>query len=228
MPKPATPPATPAAFPKPLLGTKSYAATLGLPPPTTTREKLIEAAMELFYTYGFHAVGLDRVLTDVGISKQAFYRHFASKDDLAIEVLQVRDKRETEVFSQAVQARAGLGATPRQLVLAMFDVVDEMFTSPEFHGCIFLTACFEFPSPSDPMHQAAGGHYAASEAMLRQITEAAGADDPAALAAELVQLLQSAFTRRVVASDDAAASRARRLAELVFDARCAPADPLRG
>ena len=209
------------SFPTPPEGIRSFAELVGAPPPTNTRQRLIEAAMELFYMYGFHAVGLDRILADVGISKQAFYRHFASKDDLAAEAITVRDKRETEGFINAVRQRTGLAATPRQTLLAMFDVIDDLFTGPEFRGCLFLTACFEFPSPTDPMHKAAGGHYVAAEGMIRDLAAGTGAVDPAALAIELVQLMQGAFTYRVVAGDDSAARRARKLAELAITAACA-------
>ncbi len=41
-----------------------------------TRQRLVEAAMRRFYRDGFRSVGVDQVLTDVGISKTAFYKHF--------------------------------------------------------------------------------------------------------------------------------------------------------
>lgn len=192
------------------------------PAPSTTRDKLIESALDLFYTHGFHAVGLDQVLADVGISKQAFYKHFPSKDDLAVEAIKLRDQRESEAFLRAVQKHAGPAAGVRRTLLAMFDALDEWFTAPDYHGCLFLTACFEFPSPTDPLHRAAGDHYAAAEAMIRELADSAGADDPGELASELVQLLQGAFTRRVVAGDNLAAQRARRLAELVLQSAIEP------
>ena len=43
---------------------------------TQTREKLLDRATDLFYTYGIHAVGLDRILKDVGVTKTTFYNHF--------------------------------------------------------------------------------------------------------------------------------------------------------
>ena len=51
-------------------------------PVLTTREKLIQAGHEIFYREGFLLVGLDRLLAEVGCSKQTFYNHFESKDDL--------------------------------------------------------------------------------------------------------------------------------------------------
>ena len=58
--------------------------------PSTTRQRLIEAAARRFYRDGFRNVGIDQVLADVGISKTAFYKHFESKDDLMLAVLEMR------------------------------------------------------------------------------------------------------------------------------------------
>lgn len=57
------------------------------PTPTSTRQRLIEAAGRRFYRDGFRMVGLDQILTEVGISKTAFYKHFESKDDLVLAAL---------------------------------------------------------------------------------------------------------------------------------------------
>ena len=53
----------------------------------STRSRLIEAANRRFYKDGFRGVGIDQVLSDVGISKTAFYKHFESKHELVLEVL---------------------------------------------------------------------------------------------------------------------------------------------
>ena len=187
--------------------------------PTSTRDRLIEAALGLFYQYGFHAVGLDRILADVGISKQAFYKHFPSKDDLAVEAIRLRDRRESAAFMRQVLRRAtdgDGGAEPRRVLLAMFDVLDDWFNHPDYTGCLFLTACAEFPSPHDPIHQAAAAHSKASLAEMCRLAEAAGADEPAALAGELKMLIAGAITDRLVLGDNSSAKVARGLADLAL------------
>ncbi|MCA9281267.1 MAG: helix-turn-helix transcriptional regulator [Phycisphaerales bacterium] len=52
-----------------------------------TRERLLDAAAMLFYEHGFHAIGLDAILEEVGVTKTTFYNHFASKDELIVAVL---------------------------------------------------------------------------------------------------------------------------------------------
>jgi len=46
------------------------------------REQLLEAAGRLFAELGFAAVSLDEIGAEVGVTGQAIYRHFASKQDM--------------------------------------------------------------------------------------------------------------------------------------------------
>src|SRR5690606_7149891 len=85
------------------------------------RDKLIHAAIDLCYHHGFNAVGLDHILTTVGVTKTTFYKHFESKEDLILEAVRVRDEWESQAWMKAVK-KVG-GKNPRQQLLAMFDVL---------------------------------------------------------------------------------------------------------
>jgi AcrR family transcriptional regulator len=187
-------------------------------PAATTRDKLIAAALDLFYTQGFHATGLDQIVAAVGISKQAFYRHFSGKDDLALEVIRRRDAAEKRVFFDMVRERS---EEPREMLLAMFDVLDVWFNHPAYEGCLFLAACVEFPNPFDPLHKAAAEHFAEAGRSIAATAAAAGVDDPEAFSAEMVVLLQGATMRRLSNSDNGAALAAKRLAEAMLMQRLA-------
>lgn len=56
-------------------------------PPATTRDRLLEHAQDLFYSRGFHAVGIDEIVRRAGVTKATFYNHFESRDDLIVEVI---------------------------------------------------------------------------------------------------------------------------------------------
>ena len=49
---------------------------------TDTRERILQAAYELFYAKGFARVGVDAVAEKAGLTKRTLYYHFKSKDDL--------------------------------------------------------------------------------------------------------------------------------------------------
>jgi AcrR family transcriptional regulator len=188
--------------------------------PRGTREKLLHTALDLFYGYGFHAIGIDRIIDTVGVTKTTFYKHFESRDALILEVVRLRNEWESSAFEKCVKAKAG--HDPRAMLLAMFDVLDDWFNDTQYGGCIFISACAEFPSQKHPVHRVAAEHFAASEEAIRSIAKAAGATDPAALARQWVLLLQGAVVLRLTVGDDGAARRARDLGEQLLASQLRP------
>jgi AcrR family transcriptional regulator len=155
--------------------TRSVSELLGLPdPPKTGRERLVAAAIELFYRHGFGAVGIDQIIATAGVTKTTFYKHFEGKDDLMVAAVRRRDEWESLAWNRAIHKRAG--DDPVKQVLAILEVMDEWFNAPDFHGCMFMNAATEFPNPNDPVHQAAAAFRRRARDQRRDIARAAGAD----------------------------------------------------
>jgi AcrR family transcriptional regulator len=190
----------------------------------STRERLIEAGFELFSRQGFHAVGLDQVIAEAAVSKQTFYNHFESRDDLILAVIQRRDQFELETFREMLEECAG--HDPRSQLEKFFEVLDAWLNRPDFHGCIFLSAAAEFPSPHDPIHQAAANHVRAAQAALCRLATVAGADDPEGLAEELAVLIEGAVLLRHATGCLEAAQVAGRIASELFARRLPPREQL--
>mgnify|MGYP001409372751 CR=1 FL=1 len=179
-----------------------------------TRERLLDAAAMLFYEHGFHAIGLDAILEEVGVTKTTFYNHFASKDELIVAVLLDRDERDMQAVREEMVRRGG---SARDRILLVFDVLDDWFNDPEFKGCLFINASAQFPNPNDPVHQAATKHTQSLHAMLVELADEARAQDPALLAKKLCMLIAAAITLRQVACDPEAAHTAREMAVALLD-----------
>ena len=182
--------------------------------PESTRDRILEYAQDLFYSRGFHAVGLDQIVREAGLTKATFYNHFESRDALICEVIRRADKQIGARFMQEVRERSGWD--PRAALLAMFDVLHEWFNHPDFRGCQFLSACMAFPDPADPIHRAAGAHYLATTDEITEIARAARVGDPEGFAREWVLLIEGAVAHRAITQDDDAALIAKRTAELVL------------
>jgi AcrR family transcriptional regulator len=182
---------------------------------TPTRERLIKTAHDVFYGEGFHAVGLDRILAEVGVTKTTFYNHFDSKDALILEVLRWHDRWWQDTFRQMLRRHGG--DTPRGQLLAVPDALAELFATAQFNGCIFVNVAVEFPLPHDPAHEMAAQHKRAMEDILREIAGYAGAREPAALAKEMALLMEGAYVTQQVARDGAAVDVARRMVDRLVD-----------
>lgn len=180
-----------------------------------TRERLIHTAHDLFYTEGFHTVGLDRILQEVGVTKTTFYNHFESKDQLILAVLEWHDEWWRHTFMKMLRKHGG--DTPRGQLIAIFDAVDELMVSEGFNGCIFVNVAVHFPLAHDPAHRAAAEHKQAMGEMIRELAGYAGATDPAAFADEMSLLMEGAYVTRQVTGNPEAGSIARRIADLLIE-----------
>ena len=187
---------------------KSAAELLGVPvAPRTARERIVLTAIDLFYAHGFNAVGLDRILDVAGSTKTTFYKHFASKDELAVVALRERDAWEKQAWERAVRLLAG--EDPRGQLLAMFDVLDVWFNDPAFHGCMFINAATEFPNPNDPVHVAAAEHKRDARDAVAALAGKAGARDPAGFADAYTLIFEGTLVLRQAHDRNDAARLAR-------------------
>jgi AcrR family transcriptional regulator len=191
---------------------KTAAELFGVVPPArNARDRLINTAIDLFYSEGFNAVGLDRVLDKVGVTKTTFYKHFESKDDLVLAAIRQRDEWEAAAWNRAVQQIAG--DDPKATLLAFFEVLDVWFNDPSFGGCIFINAAAEFPNPNDPVHQAAAEHKVRTRHQFRDLALQAGATDAERFADLFAMLVEGTLIMRHVHHRNDAARVARSEAE---------------
>lgn len=180
-----------------------------------TRDRLIIAAHDLFYRNGFHSVGLDAILSEVGLSKTAFYHHFESKDDLIGAVLQWHDRWWQDTFRNMLR-RHGDGSARGQL-LAVFDALEELFALNGYNGCFFVNVAVQFPMPHDPAHEAAVCHKKAMEDIIRELAGYAGAENPDGLAAELSLVMEGAYVTQQIIGGQQTIATARGIGNLLIE-----------
>jgi AcrR family transcriptional regulator len=188
-----------------------------------TRQRLIDAAFELFGRNGFHAVGIDRIYETVGVSKQTFYNHFEGKDELILAVLDHRHRMQSEMIEQLLRDIGG--DDPRAQLYGLFEALGAWFSDPDWKGCIFSTAAAEFPLKSEPAHQAAEAHLRATQERLQYLATLAGAIRPKALAEQLMMLVEGIVAYRHVTADPRSVEIASQIGQMLLD-RHLPSDPL--
>jgi AcrR family transcriptional regulator len=191
---------------------------------SSTRHRLTEAAARRFYRDGFRNVGIDQVIADVGISKTAFYKHFESKDDLMLAALELKNRWLQDTLREAIRDRGGPTAIGQLRVL--MDVVDQIVSSADFQGCIFVHAAIEFPLLHEPAHMAAAEHKRAIEEIVYEIAARADADDPRLMAKLFCLVMEGAYITRHITGDPQTIEIARRVGDLIIAAHLPQDAPL--
>jgi AcrR family transcriptional regulator len=70
------------------------------------RDAILAAANEVFATRGFRGASLATIARRVGVSEPGLLHHFASKEELLLELLTLRDQHDDERIAQAFDAHA--------------------------------------------------------------------------------------------------------------------------
>ena len=188
------------------------------------RERLLTAAEELFYAEGIRAVGVERILTVSGVGRASFYRHFASKDELVVAVLTRTDERWRAWLLETV---AGYGLPTAERPAAVFDALGEWLDGAGYRGCAFINAMVEAADRDSPVHQVAVAHKDAVTQYLDGLLAEAGRDDHAALAPELMLLVEGALVTSLREGTSEGAARAGRIARVLLARQPDPREAVR-
>lgn len=180
--------------------------------PGTTRDKILNTAEQLIYQNGIHATGMDLLVKTSGVARKSIYRHFANKEDVAAAALTVRDEKWMHWF----RTESDKGETPEDRILTMFTVLGRWFESDGFRGCAFINTAAEVGNPDDPVRQIAKRHKQKLLDYTLELTEQLPTAQPAALARQLLILMEGAITTAYVMGDRHAADSAREVARLLL------------
>jgi len=164
------------------------------------RARLVAAAERLFYAEGIHAVGVDRLCAEAGVSKRSLYTHFSGKDDVVTAMLQARAD---EVGAHL----AGEGRSPRERILAVFAELDRGAEAPDFRGCPFVGAATELKDPDHPAAQIARQQKVLLTEYFSAALRDGGASDPELLAPQLTLLFDGASAHALVQGGSTPATR---------------------
>jgi AcrR family transcriptional regulator len=179
-------------------------------PAPDTRDRVLDTAARLFYAKGVRAVGLQEIIDQAGVGKSSVYREFASKDELVVAWLN-RSRRGWWQMTEA--ATAPYDGDPARQLLAIVEAVRDEIETAGFRGCRFLNTAAEFPDPDHPGNREAAEHLEEIHQQLTTLADGAGADDPDALASELLLVIDGMYANASVLGQSGPARRGIALAE---------------
>jgi AcrR family transcriptional regulator len=174
-------------------------------------ERLLVAAERLYYARGIHAVGIDEVRAEAGVSLKRLYQLYPSKEHLVAAYLDARDERWRGRLRAYVEQHA---TTPAERVLAVFDWLGEWFAEPGFRGCAFINAFGEVGGAATLVLSVVQRHKALFREYLLDLARDCATGDAEELADELLLLAEGAMTAAAILPEPRpdVARRARRVA----------------
>jgi AcrR family transcriptional regulator len=153
------------------------------------RERIVEAATELFYAQGLRAVSAEKIIAQVGITKVTFYRHFPTKDDLIVAYLERRAKWERDAIARAREAASDVPDVFRIVAGA----IGAESCSPGFRGCPFINAAAEYADPEHPVRLVVDAHRRWFRQAIIDLLDEINVPDSARAADQLVMLRDGAM-----------------------------------
>jgi AcrR family transcriptional regulator len=169
---------------------------------SSARERILDAAYELFSRRGIQAVGVNEVIERAGVATATLYRHFPSKEKLVLAFLDLREQRWTKDLIEA--GAMGRGSNPEEQLLAIFDVLDEWFHRDDFEAGSFIKVLLEL-GPKHPAGGASVRHLEQLRAIASHLAEEAGLRDTESFAHSWHILMQGSIV--VAAEGDVEAAR---------------------
>ncbi|OVZ55157.1 hypothetical protein CDO44_23250 [Pigmentiphaga sp. NML080357] len=179
----------------------------------SARQRLLDAADELFYEGSIHTVGIDRIIERAGVAKASLYDTFGSKEALIQAYLLARH----EARQARIAARLAQCVDPRERLLAIFDSMRETMAAPRYRGCPFSRAASE-SAPSAGIRGACDTARGWMRDLFTSLAREAGAADPESLAYQLMLLYDGASVSTHVDANLKAADAARATAEQLLNA----------
>ncbi|WP_367139420.1 MULTISPECIES: TetR/AcrR family transcriptional regulator [Streptomyces] len=186
-----------------------------LPP----RERILDAAEELFSREGIKAVGVQAIASRAETTKMALYRHFATKDALVEEWLRIVAADYAAAFDRLEEAHPD---EPRAQILGIARFIADGLPEISHRGCPFINSIAELPDRTHPARRLIEAHKANQMRRLTDLCARAGLSDPDEAAAEITFVLEGAQVSTQNGSVEHAGERLMRIVEAVLDRYSAP------
>jgi AcrR family transcriptional regulator len=160
------------------------------------RDRLLDAAAELFYRDGVGA-GIDALCKAAGVSKRSMYQLFSSKDEVMAAALD----KQGPGLAELLLPSPGRPAAPRDRLLHAFRRLEEMALAPDYCGCPYLATQVELKNPGHPASLVAARAKQRLTDFFRAEAERGGAADPDLLARQLTLVYDGASARAGIKAD---------------------------
>lgn len=147
---------------------------------TPGARRALDAASRLFYERGIHAVGVDLIAAEAGVTKKTLYDRFGSKEQLVVEYLAARDERWRAFLAERLAASDAAGGGAVERIVAVFDASRDWMDEFSRRGCSMVNAHAEIDDPGHPAYAIITGQKTWMLDLFTTLAREARTADPAA------------------------------------------------
>jgi len=158
-------------------------------PQLAPRERILDAAEELFFSEGISRVTVDAIAAKAKSTKMTVYRHFDSKDALVLEWLRLLVEQYSDIFETLAAQHAG---DPKAQILGFAEFIARDLSASSYRGCPFTNSLAEIPEPTHPARILIEEHKKRQFLRLVALCVEAGLPEPNPVAMELTYLMEGA------------------------------------
>jgi AcrR family transcriptional regulator len=174
------------------------------------RQRILDAAAELFYREGINATGVERLAAESSVSKRTLYQHFPSKTAVVEEYLRSIEQRVADSVLPGAEDQ-----TPRERLLAVFEAPTGR--GGPLRGCPFHNAAVEAAGAMPGVQEIVRASKRSFINGLTELAKQAGAANPQLLGNELGVLYEGAAALATSLDDRSPWASARAAAETLID-----------
>ena len=98
-----------------------------------TKLQLLEKGMELLLEHGYNDLGIQAILRETGVPKGSFYHHFESKEDFALQAVDLYMTRVHEALRMCVGDQS---RRPLERVRYFFETTKGSYRQDGYLGCM--------------------------------------------------------------------------------------------
>ncbi|MFC4125017.1 TetR/AcrR family transcriptional regulator [Nocardia rhizosphaerae] len=139
-------------------------------PRTDSRQRFLDAAVDLFHTKGYHATGINQLVSAGGAPKGSFYFHFpGGKEQLAAEAVTQSADALRALLTSALESGD---------IDGVFAALGAMLTDSDFQrGCPIATIALDAGGDSEPIRAACATGFDSWRSAIEEFLRAKGIPD---------------------------------------------------
>ena len=134
----------------------------------SNKDKIMDAATELFHIYGYDGTSVDMLIKKAGVSKSNFYYYFESKEELGLSVLTKLADTEIRDFSKIMETDLNVVEQLWEWYKMRFFSQRDLFKQPIYPGSIFGNLALEQSSINEKFRFVLDKYFRECETLLEE------------------------------------------------------------